>query len=141
MSVGHKLSRRKLAGFLAEQLQSGKSKQAIQQVAAYLIEMKKIDSIGLLVRDVEEILADSGTVVADTTSARALSEEDKNMIAKLFGAKKLYTRETIDPSVLGGVLIEASGRRLDATLKHRIDLLKEMDSRKGTKWRISQLQN
>lgn len=129
---GRTLSRRKLAGFVAEQLQSGDASAAIQQAAAYLIETKQTHSVDLLVRDIEEILAGQGDVVADVTSARALSDEDKAAIAALLGAKRLHAREIIDPSVLGGVRIEMSGKRLDATLKHKIDLLKEIDSRKGT---------
>ncbi len=132
MSTGRKLSRRKLAGFVAEQLQSGKGDDAIKQAAAYLIETKQKHSVDLLVRDVEEILAESGKIVADITSARKLSEEDKATIAKLLGARQLYTREIIDPGVLGGIKIETAGKRLDATLKHRIDSLKETSSRKGT---------
>lgn len=130
---GRTISRRKLAGFVADKLQSGDGKDAIAKAAAYLIETRQTHSAGLLVRDIEEILASSGIVVADTTSARRLSEEDKTAIAKLLHAKQLHTRETVDPSVLGGVRIEVSGKRLDATLRRKIDLLKEIDSRKGTK--------
>ncbi len=132
MSAGRKLSRRTLATFVAEQLRSGDGETAIKQAAAYMIEMKQKHAIDLLVRDVEEILADNGTVVADVTSARKLSDQEKESIAKLLGAKKLYTRETVDPSVLGGVRVASAGKRLDATLKHRIDSLKETSSRKGT---------
>lgn len=130
---GRLVSRRKLAGFVADQLQSGDGVNAIQQAAAYLIETKQTHSVDLLVRDIEEILAERGTVVADVTSARPLSTEDKASIAKLLGAQQLHAREIIDSSVLGGVRVEMSGKRLDATLKHKIDLLKEIDSRKGTK--------
>lgn len=130
---GRTISRRKLAGYLAEQLQSGNAKDAIKQAAAYLVETKQTRSTGLLVRDIEEHLAQTGTVVADITSARPLSSEDKKAIAKLLDAKELHVRETVDPSVLGGVRVEVSGKRLDATLRHKIDLLKEIDSRKGTK--------
>lgn len=130
---GRTISRRKLAEFVADKLQTGDAKYVIKQAAAYLIETKQIHSTGLLVRDIEEILAGKGTVIADTTSARLLTEKDKALIAKLLNAKELHTRETIDPSVLGGVRVEISGKRLDATIKHRIDLLKEMDTRKGTK--------
>ncbi len=129
---GRTITRRKLAGFVAEKLQSGDGESALRQAAAYLVETGQTHSAGLLVRDIEAILAENGTVVADLTSARPLSEGDKAAIAELLGAKELHARETVDPSVLGGVRIELSGRRLDATLKHRIDLLKEMDSRKGT---------
>lgn len=129
---GRTLSRRKLAGFIASELEAGKGKDAIQKAAAYLIENRQTHSVDSLVRDIEEILAQSGTVVADITSARPLGKEDKAAIARLLGAKELHTRETIDPSVLGGVRVEMSGKRLDATLKAKIDLLKEIDSRKGT---------
>ena len=129
---GRTISRRKLAGYVASELQSGDGNDAIKKAAAYLIETGQTHSVGLLVRDIEEILAHSGIVVADTTSARPLTADDKTAIAKLLGAKELHTREVVDPSVLGGVRIEMSGKRLDATLQHKIDLLKEIDSRRGT---------
>ena len=132
MSAGRTLSRRSLARFVAEKLESGKVDDVIEQAAAYMIETKQKHSIELLVRDIEAILAEQGTVIADVTSARALSQSDKDRIAGILNAKKLHVRETIDPTVLGGLKIEAAGRRLDATLKHKIDSLKEIDSRKGT---------
>lgn len=132
MSAGRKLSRRKLAQFVADQLRAGNGETAVKQAAAYMIETKQKHSVDLLVRDVEEILADSGTVIADLTSARTLSSEEKDIVAKLLGAKKLETREVVDPKVLGGIKIEAAGKRLDATLKAKLDSLKETSSRKGT---------
>lgn len=125
MSVGRKLSRRRVAEFVAERLVSGDSDAALQQAAAYMIETKQKHAIDLLIRDIEEVLSGDGTVIADITSARELTEAEKDRIARLFEAKKLYVRETIDPKVLGGIKVEAAGKRLDATLKHRIDLLKE----------------
>lgn len=127
-----RVSRRKLAGYVASELRAGNGKGVMQQAAAYLIETGQTHSVDSLVRDIEEILAENGTVVADLTSARPLNKEDKAAIAALLGAKELHARETVDPSVLGGVRVEMSGKRLDGTLKHKIDLLKEIDSRKGT---------
>ncbi len=132
MSAGRKLSRRKLAAFVAEEVQAGRGERAVQQMAAYLIETKQTHSVDLLVRDVETILAEGGTVIADITSAHPLGEAERDMIAQLLGAKEFLTREIVDPAVLGGVRIASAGKRLDATLKHRIDSLKEIDSRKGT---------
>lgn len=130
---GRTISRRKLAEFVAKKLQTGEGDDALKQAAAYLMETKQKRNVELLVRDIEDVMATNGIVVADVTSARPLSKDDKSAIAELLDAKELHTRETIDPSVLGGVRVEASGRRLDATLKHKIDSLKEIDSRKGTK--------
>ena len=70
---GRTVSRRKLAGFVAEKLQSGEGRDAINQAAAYLIETGQTHAVGLLVRDIEEILASNGTVVADITSARPIT--------------------------------------------------------------------
>ena len=111
MSGGRKLSRRKLATFVAAELQTGNGEVAIKQAAAYMIETKQKHAVDLLVRDIEEILAESGTVVADVTSARTLASEEKDMIAKLLGAEKLHLRETVDEGVLGGVKIQSGGKR------------------------------
>ncbi len=132
MSAGRKLSRRKLAEYVVDELHSGNGDKAIQRAAAYMIETKQKHAVDSLVRDIEEILTDSGTFVADLTSARKLSDSEKSDIAKLLGAKKLHARETVDTTVLGGVKIEAAGQRLDATLRHKIDSLKETDSRRET---------
>lgn len=130
---GRTLSRRKIAEYLASELKSGKADDAIKKTAAYLKGTGQKRSVDLLVRDVEEILAKDGIVVADLTSARPLSSSDKKAIADILGAKELHTRDHIDSSVLGGVKVEVSGKRLDATLRHKIDSLKEITLRKGTK--------
>ena len=119
--------------YVADKLRSSDAETAIKQTAAYLIETKQKRTVELLVSDIEEELAKDGTFVADITSARPLTAEDKMSISALLGAKELHTRESIDPAVLGGVRVEVSGKRLDATLKHKIDLLKEISSRKGSK--------
>jgi F0F1-type ATP synthase delta subunit len=132
MSAGRAISRRKLAKFVADRLQHGEADDAIRQVAAYLLETKQTRNIGLLVRDIEELLSEDGVIVADTVSARPLSREDKAAVVALLGGREVQLREHIDPTVLGGVRISAPGRRLDATLKHKIDSLKETRLRKGT---------
>lgn len=131
MSAGKKLSRRTIARYVAEKIESGEGERAALQAAAYLIETKQKHSRDLLVRDIEEILAESGAVVADITSARKLDQAQKDEIAKILKAKLLYTREIVDSRVLGGIKIEAAGKRLDATLKHKIDVLKETGIKKG----------
>lgn len=132
MSAGGKISRRKLARFVADGMQSGDGDDVLQKAAAYLIESKQTRSVDVLVRDIEEVLMEDGVVVADIISARPLSAEDKKTVAALLGATQLHARETNDPSVLGGVRVETTGRRFDGTLKHKIDSLKEIDSRRGT---------
>ena len=129
---GRTVSRRKLADFVAQELSQGNGTRALQQAAAYLVETRQTHSVGLLVRDIEAALARSGVVVADVVSAHTLTKEDKAAIAEIFSARELHTREIIDTDALGGLRIEAAGKRLDATLRRKINLLKETGLRKGT---------
>lgn len=134
MSTGSVISRRKLAGFIADTLQSGDdATTVIKQAAAYLIETRQIRSAGLLVRDIEEALLERGIVVADVTTAHPIGKEERATLAKLFPSEQLHIRETIDASVLGGIRVEVPGKRFDGTLQHKIDLLKEITTKKGTK--------
>lgn len=120
-----RLSRRKLAAYVADELQAGASvSKVLREVAAYLIDTRRTRELELLVRDIEDALATRGTVVADITSAHALSAELKSEINALVGAKKLQIRETIDESVLGGLRIDVPGKRFDGTIRHKLTALR-----------------
>lgn len=123
--MASRLSRRKIAHYAVTQVTSGKKyHDVIKEVAAYLVQSRRTRELGLLVRDIEGEFADRGIVVADVTSARALTDALKKQIAALVGAKDLQVRETIDPSVIGGVRIDIPGKRLDATVKRTLLALK-----------------
>jgi F-type H+-transporting ATPase subunit delta len=120
-----RLSRRKLAAYVADKLQDGVSaSEVLREVAAYLIDTRRTRELELLVRDIEDALAVRGVVVADVTTAHALGEELKSEISALVGAKKLQIRETIDESVLGGVRIDIPGKRFDGTIRHKLTALR-----------------
>lgn len=125
------LSRRKLAQYAADQLQAGNKDTLLTQLAAYLIETKSERRLGLLVRDIEAALAEKGTVVAEVTSATPLTNDIKTAIARLLKTEDLHIRETIDASVLGGVRIEASGRRYDGTMRRKLNKLTTMSAKEG----------
>ena len=123
--MAQRLSRRKMAGFVADKLQSGASaRDAMKEVAAHLVETGRTRELELLVRDIEDMLAGHGVVVADVTTAHPLSSGIKAEIAKLVGAKKLQMREQIDPTVLGGVRVEVPGKRFDGTIRRKLLALK-----------------
>lgn len=126
------LSRRRLAAYIADQLKAG-NHDVIKQTAAYLIETKSERSASLLVRDIELALSEKGTVVADVTTATKLTDELKTAIGRLLKTDDLHIRETIDTSVLGGVRIEASGRRYDATMRRKLNKLKTISAKEGVK--------
>jgi F0F1-type ATP synthase delta subunit len=120
-----KISRRKIAAYVAKRLANGeKTAQVMREVAAFLIDAKRTREVGLLVRDIESALVEYGIVVADVTSAYPLTDTLKKSIAELVGGKQLYLRETVDLSVLGGIQLTTPEYRLDATLKRKIQALK-----------------
>lgn len=123
--MASRISRRKLAAYAAEQLVSGKKAGAVvKEVAAFLIDTKRTREAELLVRDIEAALAERGVVIADITSAFPLSDAVRADVKKLIGNGELVLREIVDPSVLGGIRLATPGKRLDATLKRKIQALK-----------------
>ncbi len=121
------ISQRRLAAYVAGQLlASGDKKRLIKELAAYLIETGRVRDLNQVVAAIEEALASRGAVVATVTTARPLSPENKQAIVKQFtppGAK-LYIREQIDPSVIGGFKIELPGSQFDGTVIHKLTTLK-----------------
>lgn len=123
--MAQRISRRKIAEFVASEIVGGKKTTIVlREVAAFLIESRRTRELDLIVRDIEAALMDKGVVIADVTSAFALTDELKKHIATLVGGKQLILREEVDPSVLGGLRITIPGQQLDATLKRKIDALK-----------------
>ena len=121
------ISRTKLAGYVVSQLESGRS-DVMRELAAYLIETKRTREAELLIREITEQFERHGIVAADVTSAEPIDEALRAQIAELVGAKRLELSETVDTSVLGGVRVTTASRRLDATLAHRLNLLRKANA-------------
>ena len=119
-----RISRRKLAEHTATKLIKGDGKKALSELAAFLVETRRTNEVELLVRDIEQELADHGVVVADITTAHPLSDSLKSGIKELVGGKTLQVRETIDESVLGGVRVDIPGKRFDGTIRRKLTALK-----------------
>jgi F-type H+-transporting ATPase subunit delta len=120
-----RLSRRKIASYVTKRLLAGEKQKAVmKEVAAFLVDTRRIRELDLLVRDIEGELANHGVVVADVLSAYPLADELKKEVSKLVGAKDLQLREAVDPGVLGGIRINVPGKRFDGTLRHKLTALK-----------------
>jgi len=66
---------------------------------------------------------DFGIVEVYVTTAVALSEDRAAALRKKLeeiSGKKVVLKETVDPSVLGGVRVEMDGRRIDGTVQGRL---------------------
>jgi F-type H+-transporting ATPase subunit delta len=122
--MNQKLSRRKIADYFAEKVLAGDNVAGVlKEIAAYLIDSGRTREIELVVRALEDSLSSRGTVVASVASARPLDETMKFELATLIGAKTVLFRETVDPELIGGVLIETPQQTLDATIKRKLTAL------------------
>jgi F-type H+-transporting ATPase subunit delta len=120
-----RLSRRKIATYAADQLLAGVSKkEVLRSVAAHLVETRRTREQILLIREIEDVLALRGHVVADVTSAHPLSKELKDQIKDLVEADTLQLRELVDPTVLGGMKIDVPGKRFDGTIRRKLTALR-----------------
>ena len=70
-----------------------------------------------------------GVVEAEVTTAQPLNEDQRGkMIARLekMTGREVVVKEKIDPSVLGGVLLQMDGKRYDNTVLHRLQAIKQV---------------
>ena len=123
------ISRRKLAHYVADQLLAGANQtELLGQVAAYLVDSKRVNQAELLIRDIEAVLGrDHGHVLAHVTSARELSAGLLQAIATFVknaeNATAVEVSTSIDPSLLGGVIIKTPSSELDASVRKKLMLL------------------
>ena len=72
---------------------------------------------------------DNGILRVTAVSAVALSSEQTDKLkAKLsrITGKEIALRNRIDPAVLGGVRLDYDGQRLDDTVSHRMDAIRDL---------------
>lgn len=68
-----------------------------------------------------------GEVTADVTSAHALSPaQEKELKVALDGVtgKKVKVAVTVDPSILGGLIVKVGSRQIDTSLRTKLSTLK-----------------
>lgn len=127
--MSQRLSRRILADYFVRSLQAGEpADKLVSQAAAYLVEARRTKEAALVVRDIEALLAESGTIVGTLTTAFDLDAETKSAIArqlqKQIGAETISLQEVIDPSVIGGYKVRIPGKELDHTVATQLTTLK-----------------
>jgi F-type H+-transporting ATPase subunit delta len=124
------LSRRNVAIFVANQLAHGESPAHVARVlAAYLVSNKQARLIDLLLRDIETaLLRNHGHLCADVVSARKLSSETRVELARMLqhktSAKTTELIETIDESLIGGMVVRTPEAELDASLATKLRKLR-----------------
>lgn len=122
------LPRRKIASYVAAEYASGNN--VLPQVAAYLLQTKRLREVELLIRDIEHALLETGTVVADVTTARTLAsgmkKELEAHLKQLYDTNDVQLRIHKDETLLGGITLETPDQTMDASLRARLETLKAL---------------
>ena len=125
------VSRRKLAKYAAEQILAGND-AVLEEIAGLLIYEKHEREVDLLVRDIEAELAENGEIVASVESARALDDSTRRKIEQFLASAasdknskpKVSLRESIDPTLIGGLKLRTPTATLDATVSKKLNDLR-----------------
>ena len=120
-----KISVHQLAVYAVEQLENGVSAAVVaQKLAASLLDARQSRDMPRVLRAVEAELNRRGSDQVTITSAHAVSEEVKQQLAALLGAKRPVFNEVIDASVIGGVKASAGETEIDLTVRGRLNRFK-----------------
>lgn len=68
-----------------------------------------------------------GEVQAEVTSAHALNDDQRRQLAETLGSyagKTITMRESVDPAILGGLVVKIGSRQIDTSLRTKLNSLK-----------------
>ncbi len=125
-----KVSNRQLAKTVLQSLENGQTTASVvEQLAAYLVLQRRTKDAEAVIRSIsDQLVLDRGHVELQVTTAQELSAELAKQIKQLFAGegREIEINHTKDSSVIGGVLVELPGKRLDLTVRRRLQRLKQM---------------
>ena len=126
------LSRRQLAAYAARQLLDGRSPKALsKELAAVLINSKRVNQAELLADDIAYELESSGRAAnATLTSAHEIGEQLRKQVSafikKSAGVSDVIINEEIDESLIGGMRIDTAAHSWDKTLRRKLTEVREV---------------
>lgn len=122
-----KLTRRKVAAFVAAELHKGANPRQLAQMAvAYLADQKQTNQLEMLIRDIEQALAEHhGTVAIRLASARPLSDQARVAIQSFVQAAEraqssIVVDEVVNPDLIGGVVVTTPGSIFDSSVRTQL---------------------
>lgn len=120
------MTRRMLAKKIAPLFLEGHNDLA-QQLAAYLVEEARTDEAELLMNDIALEIERLGHSEVQLTSAHETTTSVKNeledIIKSITGAKTININETIDQSLIGGVIATTPSTEIDLSVRKQLKTL------------------
>ncbi|MHB9880013.1 F0F1 ATP synthase subunit delta [Pacificimonas sp. ICDLI1SI03] len=86
---------------------------------------RRLSALPLIVRNYRQLAANArGEITADVTSAHELSEDQKGAVKTVLRARfhrDVALNTKVDPSILGGLIVQVGSRLIDSSLKTKLD--------------------
>ena len=108
---------------------SGGMRDVVRNFLRLLAEKGRIAEVEEIARELDRLVArEQGELQVELTTAQELSDEEASrivdQIAKASGRKVEATR-SVDPGLIGGIVLQAGSFRLDASVRGRLNRLRQ----------------
>lgn len=125
-----RFSRRIIARTIAAKLVAEPKRQShwLKVLAGYLVEQNRVNEAELILNDISrELFEQKGYLLTHVTSARPLSETARtsleHYLRQATEAKHVTLTESVDPSLLGGLIAKTADAELDASVRTKLNRL------------------
>ncbi len=119
-------SRAKVA--LLEQV-LGDADELVRNFLLLLAEKGRSGEVAEIAREFEALVArEQGILDVELTTAVELSKQDFDQLVDRIGkasGRKVRASRSVDPALVGGLVLEVGSRRLDASIRGRLDRLRQ----------------
>jgi F-type H+-transporting ATPase subunit delta len=121
------LESRSKAALLQEVL--GDADELVRNFLLLLAEKGRAAELFEIVREFEALVArEQGILDVELTTAVELSQQDFDDLVERVGkasGRKVRASRAVDPSLVGGLVLQVGSRRLDASIRGRLDRLRQ----------------
>jgi F-type H+-transporting ATPase subunit delta len=114
--------------------------QHVTNFICILIRRKRLNLFELIVQEVERLYRrEHGIRGIVIKSAVPLLREEKIRLRAILALKfgRIEIREVVDPSVLGGLIIQFTDQVVDESIRHRLNQLKDLIVRVDNEWLLT----
>ncbi len=129
------ISRRRLARTTVRLLRGQPERRTatLQSLAVYLTVHKQTKQLDLFIKDIaRELQQSEGTLLAEVCSAFPLDENGRDAIRRYLqqqtSSKVVELEETVDPTLLSGVIVRTADQELNTSARHRLQQLASLNS-------------
>jgi F-type H+-transporting ATPase subunit delta len=121
------LDRREKASLLEQLL--GDVDDLVRNFLQILVEKGRIGEVVEISREFEALVAEAqGILDVDVTTAVELSEQEFNDLVDRIGkasGRQVRASRAVDPDLVGGLVLQVGSRRLDASIRGRLNRLRQ----------------